>query len=388
MRFHIFLFVFWGAGFLFSIHAQESRSELERQKETSLIKIRRAQRILAQTKYEKEANLGQLRALQEQIRAQQKLVDVYSRQLNNIGQDIGEIHQVISAMESDLGSLRKEYAGLIYWSYKHSSSMEVLCFLFAAESFKQFFLRMEHVAQVKKLRKLQLEEIQKVQNVLFSQYKSLKNKREKQKRVLSSQKRQKNELLRLQGVQKRILKRLTRKESSLLRQLRKKERSLRKLNQLIKETIRKELQEGRMKVSHLSQAFLRKKKKLPWPISNAFVSSKFGKQRHPVLKRIQVDNQGINLQAQKKELVKAVFEGHVTTIAYVPGMGNVIILRHGNYYTLYARLSRVFVKKGHVVVSEQPIGTPYTDPKGITEMHFQVWKESTKMNPEDWLAAK
>ena len=160
---------------------------------------------------------------------------------------------------------------------------------------------------------------------------------------------------------------------------------MKKIDDIIKDLLARETLTSEESQRQLSIDFKKKKKRLPSPVLNAFVSSKFGKQKHPVLKWVEVDNQGINLQTSKGEAVRAVFRGIVATVAYVPGMNNVVILRHGNYYTLYARLGKMFVKRGEVVRALQSIGEVHTDAKGTTEMHFQVWKNDKKMDPEDWI---
>ena len=196
-------------------HAQQSRLELERQKRENLQKITRTQRILAETQHKKTASLGQLQALEQQVSTQQSLLKVYAQQLRNIKRDIGETSQIVRALESDLKVLGKEYGHMVYWAYKHRSATERLTFLFAANTFNQFLLRGQYVAQLQALRKLQLEEIQKVQSTLLSQHKSLVKKQRHQEQILSTQARERRKLLRLQAKQQKLLKSLTRKEKML-----------------------------------------------------------------------------------------------------------------------------------------------------------------------------
>jgi murein DD-endopeptidase MepM/ murein hydrolase activator NlpD len=123
-------------------------------------------------------------------------------------------------------------------------------------------------------------------------------------------------------------------------------------------------------------------------VETGFISSKFGEQPHPVLKGIMVNNQGVDIQTNSNALVKSVFTGKVATVAFVPGMNSVIILQHGDYYTVYSRLKKVNVKKGQEITTGEVIGEVYTDNQGVTEVQFQVWKSSTKLDPEKWLSSK
>ncbi len=140
----------------------------------------------------------------------------------------------------------------------------------------------------------------------------------------------------------------------------------------------------------LSSSFEGNKNKLPWPVDNGFVSGKFGKHAHPVLKNIIVENQGVDIQTEKAANVRAVFDGKVSTVAFVPGMNTVVIVQHGDYFTLYARLKNINanIKKGYTVKAKELIGEVFTDNNDNTEVHFEVWKNFDKLNPEKWLFAK
>jgi murein DD-endopeptidase MepM/ murein hydrolase activator NlpD len=140
--------------------------------------------------------------------------------------------------------------------------------------------------------------------------------------------------------------------------------------------------------AELTRLFESSKNKLDWPVSSGFITSKFGKQNHPVLKRITVVNDGIGIQTEKNSSVKAVFDGEVTVVGTIQGKNNVVIIRHGDYMTVYARLKTINVKKGQKVKRNDIIGEVYTDKDGISELEFQVYKGFTKLNPENWLAFK
>ncbi|MEQ8714873.1 MAG: M23 family metallopeptidase, partial [Cyclobacteriaceae bacterium] len=105
-------------------------------------------------------------------------------------------------------------------------------------------------------------------------------------------------------------------------------------------------------------------------------------------KRIMVDNQGVDIQTNKDALVKSVFDGKVATVAFVPGMNSVVILQHGDYYTLYAKLKKVNVKKGQQISIGDQLGEVFTDAEGVSEVQFQVWKSSNKLDPAKWLSAR
>ena len=125
-----------------------------------------------------------------------------------------------------------------------------------------------------------------------------------------------------------------------------------------------------------------------WPVISGFISNRFGKQPHPVLKGIVIENPGIDIQTNKDQAVNAIFYGIVSTVAFVPGMNNVVLVKHGEYFTLYARLKSVSVKKGQTVNQNDELGQVHTDKDGISELQFQIWKNNQKLDPQKWLKTR
>ena len=125
-----------------------------------------------------------------------------------------------------------------------------------------------------------------------------------------------------------------------------------------------------------------------WPVGKGFISQRFGKHAHPVLKGVVIENRGIDLQTGQGEVARSVFDGKVLTVASVPGMNNIVMIQHGDYFTVFAKLKSVSVSEGQTVKRKDIIGTIYTSSEGTTELQFQIWKNSTNLNPESWLAPK
>jgi septal ring factor EnvC (AmiA/AmiB activator) len=135
----------------------------------------------------------------------------------------------------------------------------------------------------------------------------------------------------------------------------------------------------------LASSFTASRSRLPWPVSKGFISDHFGRKPHPVLKGIYVENQGVDIQTNAGEGVRAVYDGIVQDVANMPGMNNVVAIQHGDYFTVYAKLKNVSVRVGQKVKARDAIGTVATDKNGVSEIQFQIWKEFTKLNPESWL---
>ena len=164
------------------------------------------------------------------------------------------------------------------------------------------------------------------------------------------------------------------------------------LDKLIEDIIREEMERASRSskktteaVVALSSSFEQNKNKFPWPVSSGFVSQKFGRQNHPVLKGISINNNGVNIQTKEDEKVKCIFEGEVSRIAFIQTMGNTVIIKHGDYLTVYAGLKEVFVRSGQKVNTNQDIGRIFSNSEGVSELRFQIFKNTTALDPQTWL---
>ncbi len=386
----VLLLLISSAQFSFS---QKSKTQLEKEKLDNLKRIEEANSILQETETQKKSTLGQLSAISRQIDAREMLIRSISEEIDLLGTDIDELGQVVKALEADLKALKQEYGSMIYAASKSRHGFDRLTFLFSAQTFSQFMRRLSYLSQYADARKKQAVQINKVAQALNGQKKEFEGKRKEQQQLLASQVAENKSLLALKAKQNSVIKDLSSREKQLKNELAKRKQAIQKLDNLIAELIREELAKERAAKSPvtaplISSNFEGSKTKLPWPVSSGFVSSQFGRHAHPVLKGVEVDNQGIDIQTNQNEIVKSVFDGTVATVAFVPGMNSVVIIKHGDYYTLYARLKKVNVKKGQTVKIGDIVGEVFTDTDGISEIQFQVWKNNQKLDPEKWLMTK
>jgi septal ring factor EnvC (AmiA/AmiB activator) len=138
----------------------------------------------------------------------------------------------------------------------------------------------------------------------------------------------------------------------------------------------------------VSSGFAGNRGRLPWPVAHGFVAQHFGRHPHPVLRHVTVDNRGVDIQTNQGEAVRAVFGGRVLTVAQVPGMNTIVMIQHGEYFTVYAKLRSVSVHEGEQVSAREAIGSAATDADGTAQVQFQVWRNSANLNPESWLGRK
>ena len=394
--FLVFLFIIYAG---FPAFAQKSKAQLEKEKKENLQRIQEAEKILSETATQKKSSLGQLAAINQQVQASEALIKSYANEVDLLEGEISEINMLTQALESDLSNLKKEYASMVYAASKARSGATQLTFLFSAESFNQFLRRFEYMKQYGEARKNQVEQIEKVTAALNSQIASIDAKRIEKNILLNQQVAQSDNLLALKNKQSSLLQNLNQQEKELKKELAERREAVGNLDKLIADLIKKEIAASSKGKSNskialtpeaalLSSSFEGNKTRLLWPVESGFISGKFGTHPHPVLKGIMIDNQGVDIQTNKDEFVRAVFEGQVKTVALVPGMNNVVIIQHGDYFTLYARLKKVNVKPGQKIQVKEAIGEVYTDKNGISELQFQIWKNNVKLDPQAWLYTK
>ncbi len=379
--------------FLFSAaFCQQSKTQLEKQKRENLQKIAEAEKILAETEKEKNATVGQLRALNQQISAREGLISSLNQEVNLIDEEIQDLSVIVTALQNDIKRLKEEYAAMIYAAYKANQGYNKITFLFSAATFNQLFQRLKYLEQYADARKIQAQQIEEVSKELTEQKSQLEIKRTEQNLLLNQQIAENRKLLGLKTKQSSLVSVLSSKEKELSKELASRKKAVDDLDNLIAEIVQKEIERSKSLSSsaqaneeQLSGVFESNKSKLGWPVSPGFISQKFGRHPHPVLKGIMEDNPGVNIQTSPDVAVKSVFDGKVIQKVFVPGMNNAVIVQHGDYYTLYAKLKEVNVKIGQPIGTNDVIGTVYTDNAGLTELHFEVWKQRVKLNPEQWL---
>lgn len=372
-----------------SVPAQKSKSQLQKEKQQNLEKIKEVEKIIGETSTKKKNTIGELNALNERIREQEKLVKSIKGEVNFMDSEISENNDIIVTLEDDLERLRKEYSSMLFAAQKANNSTTRLTFLFSAESFDQLVMRLRYMKQYSETRQLQAEQITKVQEELSGQVKEIRVRREEKNKLLTEQVTATANLTNLKQKQNSLVRSLEKEEKKLKRDLEETKKAVARLDKLIEDLIKEEmaraLRANKGEAVTLSNSFEENRNKFMWPVSSGFVSQKFGRQNHPVLKGIVQQNNGVNIQTQENEKVKTIFEGEVRRVAFIQGLGSTVIIKHGDYLTVYAGLKEVFVRSGQRVTTNQEIGKVFSNTEGVSELRFQIFKNMTALDPQGWL---
>lgn len=369
--------------------AQKSKSQLQREKQQNLEKIKEVEKILSETSAKKTNTLGELSALKQRISDQENLISSIKGEMQFLDGEIGENNSIIQALEEDLKKLKREYASMIFAAQKANNSASRLTFLFSAESFDQLVMRLRYMEQYSETRKLQSEQIVKVQEELSGHVEVFRARKEEKNKLLQEEVKENDNLTALKRKQNSVVKSLEKEEKKLKRDLEETKHAIAHLDKLINDIIKEEMErEARAfkakDIVKLSSSFEDNKTKFPWPVSG-FISQKFGRQNHPVLKGIVIQNDGINIQTKENEKVRSIFEGEVRKIAFIPTLGSTVIIKHGEYLSVYTGLKDVSVKVGQKVLTNQEIGQVLSNSDGISELRFRIHKNTTPLDPQAWL---
>lgn len=373
---------------------KKTKGQLQKEKQQNVERIREVEKILNETSAKRKNSLGELNALNQRILEQQNLINSIRNEIGLLNTEIRENNDIIQVLDDDLDKLKQEYAAMLFAAQKASNSTTRLTFLFSSKSFDQLVMRLRYMEQYGEARKLQAELISQVQAELGNQVKQIENKREEKNKLLKDGETENTNLASLRKKQSNLVKALEKESKKLRSDLEETRKALtvldRKINDIIKEEMEREalaLKSSNRSVSvALSSSFEENKNKLPWPVSTGFISQRFGRQNHPVLKGIVLQNDGVNIQTKQNEKVKSVFEGEVRSVAFIPTFGRTVIINHGEYYSVYTGLKEVYVKSGQKVTTNQEIGQVISNNEGISELRFQILKKFTPLDPQAWLA--
>lgn len=416
-----------------------SRTELEKEKKDNLEKIKTTQAILNQTRKQKTNSVGELRVLNKQIASQEKQLYLMEQDLALIEGELQELNNATAELEKKVEVLRKEYAEMMYQASKTSGRINQLSFILSSQSFNELVMRYKYIQQYGDNRKQQVNQIKKVSALLAERQQQLASKKTSQVTIKQQKLTEAQELEKLKGEKSRVVSNLSKKEKELRVEIAATQRSIKKLDQRISSIIQREIARQnkiredarREELARAAAAakvaeklaresasaevttapaeiapppppvksaaviavesaalvgtnFAANQRRLPWPVKNGIISDKFGVKNHPVLKGVQIDNNGVNIQTAANATVQSVFNGTVMDVTEIPGLNRVVAIQHGEYFTVYANLQQVFVSAGQQVSANETIGIAATV-DGITEINFQIWNNVKRLNPELWL---
>ncbi len=383
--------------FLAEAQAQ-SLSELQQRRQSAAREIEMTNRLLNQVQQQEKASLNRLQLISNTINQRNKLISSLNSEIRLYQEFIQNNNLSVQMLSDDLEKMKTEYAKLIRMTYLGRTPSGQLFFLFSAESFNQAYRRLLYMRRYTAYRNNQAELMKTLQQLLNEKAEDLEKLKSTRQQLLDEARNETEKLAQEKSKQNREVQDLKRRQQDLkskLQQQRSVEQQLeREIQRIIEEEARKKRDAGEPAYALtpeqklVGDSFAQNKLKLPWPVERGVITERFGIHRHPVLENVQVRNNGINIATETNAGVRAVFNGEVSRVFGISGGNSAVIIRHGNYLTVYSNLKEVIVKKGDKVSVHQKIGTVYTDADDENKsiLKFQIWRENQKLNPEEWIS--
>ncbi len=397
---------------LVAVHAQ-SKEDLEKRKKEIAKEIAQTTKILKETQKNKKATLSQINALKKQIQLRENLIKTISSEVSVLAGKIDETAGDIAHLQAELAKLKKEYAAMVRFAFRNQNAYSKMMFIFAAKNFNQAYKRLKYLQEFSDYRQKQAAQIESKENKLEEVKTDLESNKKVKSGLLQEEQKEKVTLSKEKEQQLKMASQLTAKESSLKKQISEKQNQARKMDRMIQDIIRKEIEAARKKAEaeakaagkemptssktassnltltpealKLSEDFTANRGRLPWPVEKGTIVEFFGTHEHPQLKGVMVQNNGIDIKTTGAASVRAIFGGTVSGVIQIPGGQNAVLIRHGEYVTVYSNLKSVSVRNGQKVSTKQNIGQANTEEE-LTTVELQIWKGMQKLNPKGWLA--
>ena len=376
---------------LFSINRlgfAQTTEELEKRVGQLQSEIQTSQRLLQQTSQNREATVREIELLQAQIKKRQELVNAYKSQLDALNKEIKTYQKDVTNLQGELEKNRKEYADLLVISYRNRNNLNNLLFIFSSDDFNQAIRRIRYIKQFNELLKQKMADIESNKTEIKTR---IECSEADKKRVEQLYAQQKKEVAALNNDMKALnnkIAQLKKKEKSIKAEIAQKKKETEALQAKIKKIIEEEIARRRADATidtKLAASFEKNKGKLPWPVASGIVTKKYGNSPHPTQPKVVVFNNGIDISTEQGANALCVFDGQVSTI-FNTGSTNVVMVRHGTYFTLYANLDKVYVKSGDNVKTGDKLGLIHTGATdNVTSLHFEAWNDKNNTNPESWL---
>lgn len=403
----------------------KSSSQLKKDKQKIEQEIANTQSLLKKTEKNQKASLQQIAVLRQQISNREKLITALNDEILQMEEQQALNQELIQNLQKKLEYMKADYAQVVYMAYRNRRLMDKVTFILAADDFSQMFRRMRFYTVFSQNVRVQSEKIAKTQEELKQKNEEIIALKEAKLNLLSGKETEIKQLESDRRQKTKNAEQLKKQSQQLAAELKKKQAQRKSIETAIKNAIAAEVAAANAKRAAankgksgtgststaskgststnpratatvsltpeemtLNNSFINNKGRLPWPVVKGAKVSDFGHYPHPDVPSVMVENHGIDIMVDAGTSARAVFDGEVTAILDIMGT-KVVMVRHGEYITVYQNLASVNVKKGSKVTTKQNIGTIAKNASSNTyELHFEVWKNNSNLNPNDWLARR
>ena len=374
----------------------QTKEELQRQKQKAFDEIKLARELMVQTAEKRSGSVQRIRILQRGINSRANLIRTLEQEVGMLNGDIEETQTQINRLIADNKKNREEYARLIYYAYRNHTNYEKFMYILAGATISQSYQRYKYLKYISDYRIKKADEIESLIAELDLKENELNLLKNEKLSLLENKEQEQDKLISERSQRSNMVEDLRKQESRLKKGIEEKERITRELEAKIREIIEEEAR--KLSSDNILSAltpeqelvgndFKRNKGNLPWPVDRGIITTGFGDNEFPGLRGSSVKNNGIDINSTSGTEVRAVFEGEVTKVFAILGANYTVLIRHGEFLSVYQNLVNVRVKTGDKILTKEVLGEAFSDEvDNVSMVHFEVWQERNILNPEEWLS--
>ncbi|MDC0477424.1 peptidoglycan DD-metalloendopeptidase family protein [Flavobacteriaceae bacterium] len=379
-----------------------TQKDLELKRISLVNEIKNIQKLINNSKGEKKLVLENIENLNYKLELQNEIIKITNNELNIISVSIRNNQESINQLQKSQQILKSQYSEMILKSYKTRSKTGKLMFIFSSVNFQQALKRIQYFKQYSEFQNNQLQKIAVNTKELKSLANKLNNDKNLQLKLVSDNKKIKNNINLEISKKNNLLNFISNNQTKYLREIKLKQQKTAKIDKEIEKIIAKAIAESNRKknissklfaltpeAKILSNNFISNKGKLPWPVEKGYISLKYGKQPHPIVKTATIQSNGIRIITASFQKARTIFNGTVYRIISSKNGSKTILIQHGNFFTVYKNLSDIYVKKGDKVSTKQELGQIITNKSsGQTILSFSLFRDNKTENPLLWIGKK
>lgn len=374
----------------------QTKKQLERDKDRIEKEIARLTGELGKARKDTRNRTRQIKLINQRIDERNRLINNINSQMSHLDRQITRTEDSLRVVRGQIDSMKAEYANIVKTLYGLRTNVNAVTLLFDNTTYNYSYLKMKYFKEYSRYRRHQATAIQRREQVFSSLDLDLQRQRNEKNSLLAQQRKQQQALAREQQKHQQGLDKSQKAERNLQQQINKKEQQKRRLQEQIQQLINAEVAKSSTQKSSASGSkpsaaasdapsadFVRNKGKMPWPVHYKSVAREYG--LYTRASGGQNRNLGIDLNCAPGANVRAVAAGVVARVFEAPDGSNGVIIRHGQYLTVYAGLGTVNVRVGTKVSSGQSLGAVYQGEEPTSQFSFQLWCGRDSLNPRHWL---
>ncbi len=411
--------------------SQTGSERLKKEQQALEKQISTTKNLLAKSRENTQLSLEEVNLIERQVQYRERLLQNINNQIRSSELKIEQKNGRIAELRAEIEQLKRQYKELLIYAYKKRNKYGNLMFIFSAKTVEEAIKRKLYLEKLAEIQQKQLRLIKQNMALLEDEIAALDAEKKAKLELASQKKEERAEIIAAKKEKERVYEEFKEKEEELRADLEQQRADREKLKQEIQAAIQREIEAERARrekerraaekrraeeaarrnantpeppgqeddskdllasndVNLLGKNFAANKGRLPWPVDDGTITQNYGKNAHPTLKGVYTQNNGVDISTHKSANVHAVYKGEVTSVINIPGAGKVVIIKHGEYRSVYSNLQDVYVTKGDQINTRSPLGSLLPNNSGsVSVAHFEIHhvkgNNVKQLNPNLWI---